>query len=168
MTFCLYDLIAYLGYSYCSLLVLIHQLLKIIILNMYDNVTIANDTTKYAFHISRTKSNFPVYAGKMGILRVKRDSPIYQKIMMSTTTKCHALLCFGVFGRYTTNCYPSAQNVSATNSGTLILTYCPGFLYISFNLNGQLTHTEETHPWPRLTTDNNDVVVSGQSGPDHR
>ena len=49
--------------------------------------------------------------------------------MMSTKQQYHALLCFGVFGRYTTNCYPTAQNVGATNNGMLTLPYCPGFLY---------------------------------------
>ena len=66
--------------------------------------------------------------GKMGILRVKLDSPyLFKKKMMSTKNQYHAQLCFGVFGRYTTNCYPNAQNVGATNSGTLTFPYCPGF-----------------------------------------
>ena len=39
------------------------------------------------------------------------------------------MLCFGVFGRYTTNCYPNAHNVGATNSRTSTLPYCPGFPY---------------------------------------
>ena len=32
-----------------------------------------------------------------------------------------------MYGRYATNCYPDAQTVGATNSGTLTLPYCPGF-----------------------------------------
>ena len=71
----------------------------------------------------------PVYAGKMGILRVKRDSPYLTKYYDVNKYQYHALLCVGVFGRYTTNCYPNAQNVGATNSGTLTLPYCPGFPY---------------------------------------
>ena len=39
-------------------------------------------------------------------------------------------MCFGVVGRYTTNCYPNAQNMGATNSGTLTLPYCQRFPYI--------------------------------------
>ena len=49
---------------------------------------------------------------------------------MSKTKQCHALLCFGVFGRYATNCYPNAQYVGATKSGKLTLPYCPGFPYM--------------------------------------
>ena len=37
---------------------------------------------------------------------------------------------FGVFGRYKTNGYPNAQNVGATNSGMLTLTYSSGFPYM--------------------------------------
>ena len=72
----------------------------------------------------------PVYAGKMGILRVKRDSPYLAKPNDVNKKQCHALLCLGLFGRYTTNCYPNARNVGATNSGTLTVPYCPGLPYI--------------------------------------
>ena len=53
------------------------------------------------------------FCGYNGIVR------IYQPIIISTKKQYHALLCFGVSGRYTTNCYPDAQTVGATNSGTL-------------------------------------------------
>ena len=45
----------------------------------------------------------------------------FLKIMASTKP---AVLC--VFGRYTRNCFPNAQNVGATNSGTLTLPSCHG------------------------------------------
>ena len=41
---------------------------------MEHHVTLANDTTKYASHISRDQNPIlPIYAGKMGILRVKYE-----------------------------------------------------------------------------------------------
>ena len=45
-------------------------------------------------------------------MRVKSDSPYLSKNMMSIKKQYHALLCFGVSGRYTTNCYPGAWNRS--------------------------------------------------------
>ena len=48
---------------------------------MYDHVTLANDTTKYACipYFPGQNPILPVYAGKMGILRVKQDSPYLSK-----------------------------------------------------------------------------------------
>ena len=64
----------------------------------------------------------------MGNLRVKRDSPYLSKNNdVNKTTIPRAVVFWCIWGRYTTNCYPNAQNVCATNSGTLTLPYCPGF-----------------------------------------
>ena len=72
-------------------------------------------------------------------MRVKRDSQfLFKKIMMSTKKQYHAQFCFGVFGRYTKKCYPNAQHVGATNSGTLTLPYFPGFPYIRRRKNATI------------------------------
>ena len=68
--------------------------------------SLANDTTKYASHISRIKNPIlPVYAGKMGILRVKRDSRIYYK-NNDVNNKNNTMPCCVVFDRYNNKLLP--------------------------------------------------------------
>ena len=64
----------------------------------------------------------PLFPGSKNEKRVKRDCPYLSKNNnVNNKKQYHALLCFSVYGRYTTNCYPDAQTVGATNSGTLTL-----------------------------------------------
>ena len=67
---------------------------------MKDHITLANDTTKICIpYFPDQNPTLPVYEGKMGILRVKRDSPFYQNIMM--LTKNNTMHSCVLLGRYT-------------------------------------------------------------------